>query len=148
MSVWTLYRAIARRLLLWGALSVLGGLTLVLFGGPFWRGVGIQSSAWGAIDGVIAIVGTKVAHRRRSSLGETPEPRAVEREANRLSRLLWVNAGLDVVYVAVGLVLAIWQGASSQQWRGHGWGIVVQGAFLLFFDLAHARAAGRVRSQA
>jgi hypothetical protein len=148
MSVWTLYRTLTRRLLVWSGLCVIGGIALVLFGGAFWQGVGIQAVAWGGVDGIIAIVGIKLAQRRRALLDAEPAPDAVQNEANRLYRLLWVNAGLDVLYVAAGLTLAIWLGAASLQWRGHGWGIVVQGGFLLVFDLVHARIAGQVRSSA
>jgi len=47
-------------------------------------------------------------------------------------RLLQINAGLDVVYVLVGAALATRRGP----WlRGFGWAIVVQGGFLLVYDL-------------
>jgi hypothetical protein len=60
------------------------------------------------------------------------------RSARRLSRLLWFNALLDVGYMAGGAWLVRTKGRTDPAWRGHGWGIVVQGAFLFVFDLAHA----------
>jgi hypothetical protein len=30
------------------------------------------------------------------------------------------------------------KGKADAQWRGHGWGIFVQGKFLFWFDLYHA----------
>jgi hypothetical protein len=147
MTVWTLYKAISRRLLVWSGLSIVTGLLFILLGGAFWQGVGIQSSAWGAVDGIIALVGKRVAERRRSARDGQAKDRSNEQEAHRLARLLRVNAGLDVVYVSTGVGMAIWPGASRSKWRGHGWGVIVQGAFLLIFDLAHAQIADRLCSQ-
>ena len=53
----------------------------------------------------------------------------------RLRRVLLVNAGLDVGYLAVGAALV-----RHGRWRGDGWAVVVQGAFLLVLDSAAARA--------
>ena len=55
-----------------------------------------------------------------------------------MRKLLWINNALDVVYVAGGTALIILYGNGSVFWRGTGWGIVVQGAFLFAFDLYHA----------
>jgi len=54
--------------------------------------------------------------------------------------LLWINTALDVLYVAGGLILALAFGSRGMDWQGHGWGIVVQGAFLFLFDLIHAQS--------
>ena len=78
---------------------------------------------WGAVDGAIALVGA----RRRSSRGPT--------DAQRLRRVLLVNAGLDVGYVAAGGWLV-----RDGRWRGDGVAVVVQGAFLLVLDSVAARA--------
>jgi carboxylesterase len=53
---------------------------------------------------------------------------------------LWINTGLDVLYIAGGITLASILGPGNPGWLGHGWGIMVQGAFLFFFDLIHAQA--------
>ena len=39
---------------------------------------------------------------------------------------------------AAVVLLALTLGVDSPFWRGNGWGIVVQGGFLFFFDLLHA----------
>lgn len=141
-TVWELYELISKRLLRWSALSVLAGIVLILVGGtyisdlPFARGMGIQFIAWGLVDAAIAQGGAWLAERRR---GNRPVSENDEREAARLRRLLLVNTGLDVLYVTGGLGLAFTLGARDPGWHGHGWGIVVQGAFLFVFDLIHAQ---------
>ncbi|MBN1978402.1 MAG: hypothetical protein JW918_13475 [Anaerolineae bacterium] len=70
-----------------------------------------------------------------------PDPSAPEvlaREARNLRRILLINTGLDVLYVAGGVALALTLGADNPFWRGNGWSIVVQGGFLFCFDLLHA----------
>ena len=104
----------------WAAGSlVVGGL---LAADPRTRGFGRQTAAWGAVDGVIALIGA-----RRQAAGRTTD-------AARLRRVLLVNAGLDVGYVAAGALLA-----RRTRWRGDGAAVVVQGAFLLWLDGTAAR---------
>ncbi len=82
-----------------------------------------QTAAWGAVDGAIALVGA----RNRSRKGPT--------DPARLRRVLLVNAGLDVGYLAAGAWLV-----RDGRWRGDGQAVLVQGAFLLVLDSAAARA--------
>ena len=86
------------------------------------RGFGRQTAAWGAVDGVIALVGV-----RRQAAGRTTDP-------TRLRRVLLVNAGLDVGYLAAGAWLA-----RRTRWQGDGAAVLVQGAFLLWLDGTSAR---------
>ena len=111
---------LTRVLSAWAAASVVAGLALCV--DPRTRGFGRQTAAWGAVDGAIAAVG--VRGRRR----EGPTDPA------RLRRVLLVNAGLDVGYLAVGARLA-----RSDRWHGDGLAVVVQGAFLLVLDTTAAR---------
>ncbi|MBM4427863.1 MAG: hypothetical protein FJ031_11590 [Chloroflexi bacterium] len=60
------------------------------------------------------------------------------KETANLKRILLINTALDVFYVAGGIALIFTLGAENPEWRGHGWGIIVQGGFLFFFDLFHA----------
>lgn len=99
---------------------VLGGALSVR---PTTRGFGRQTAAWGLVDGAIAGVGV-LGRRRRG-----PTDRA------RLRRVLLVNAVADVGYVAGGAALV-----RHGRWRGDGWAVLVQGAFLLVLDTAAARA--------
>lgn len=86
------------------------------------RGFGRQTLAWGAVDGAIAAVGS----RRRAAKGPT--------DPDRLRRVLLVNAGLDVGYLAAGAWLV-----RHGRWRGDGAAVLVQGAFLLALDATAAR---------
>ncbi len=137
--IWDFQDALTRRLLLWSALSVFAGALLLIFGDAFWRGFGLQAVVWGVIDAGIAVFGRRASEKRRlSNLGG---PSIMEKEARSLRRLLWINTGLDVLYVAGGIVLIYTIGQDDAFARGNGWGIVVQGGFLFLFDLLHALAA-------
>jgi hypothetical protein len=112
-------RALAR----WAGGSVaVGGL---LTADPRTRAFGRQTAAWGAVDGAIALVGA-----RRQAAGRTTD-------AARLRRVLLVNAGLDVGYLAAGAWLV-----RRPRWRGDGAAVLVQGAFLLWLDATSARRLG------
>lgn len=131
-EIWAFQRTLTARLLAWSALSVIAGMALQM-GDAFQRGFGAQAVGWGLIDALIAGIGRRGATRKEP----TAMPAAAAHEARRLRRLLWFNAGLDVLYVLGGLRLAQTKGRDNEHWRGHGWGIVVQGAFLLLFDVWH-----------
>ena len=104
----------------WAAGSVLLGGALTA--APRTRAFGRQTAAWGAVDGVIALVGA-----RRSASGRVTDP-------VRLRRVLLVNAGLDVGYLALGAALL-----RLPRRRGDGLAVLVQGAFLLALDTTAAR---------
>lgn len=110
----------------WAAVSTALGAALALR--PATRGFGRQTLVWGAVDGAIAWVGI----RRRASSGPT--------DPDRLRRVVLVNAGLDVGYVAAGAWLV-----RDGRWRGDGAAVLVQGAFLLVLDTAAARALAPAR---
>jgi hypothetical protein len=122
-SLTTFTQTIARRLLLWGALSTIGGVLLQFSRKPFWIGVGQQAIGWGLIDALIALFAGRSTSRSFS--GQT------------LRRILLFNAALDVLYVLGGFIFARTKGATNEKLRGQGWGIVLQGLFLFKFDLIH-----------
>lgn len=118
--------AMAGQLLLWGGASMLGGAALLASPVPWVRDFGVQHLAWGAIDAGIGLWARRGIAEKRT---RPPDP--AEREGFR--RVLLLNAGLDVGYVAVGAWLA-----GRDATRGHGLGIMTQGGFLLLFDGWHA----------
>lgn len=129
---------LARRLLAWGGASVAGGATLAVVGAAtgnrFLRAFGGQTVGWGVIDAGLALGGRARARRLRAVSPVDPDETA--REAPRVRRILALNAGLDVLYVAGGL--AAGRGRRDAAARGHGLAAVVQGVFLLVFDAWHA----------
>jgi len=142
--VWadTLFRAEQQhllRLLFWSGLSILGGtaaLTILVarrLQSPLLKHFAIQMAAWGVAVAAIAGLGWRGAHFRDVS------------GAARLERLLWMSIGLDVGYVAVGVVLAAaaWTIAKRMGGVGAGTAIVVQGIALLVIDLQFAAAVSR-----
>lgn len=112
--------ALALRLLLW-AIPWMGAAVLGLWrakeGG--WRAFWLMSGAWAWVDAGIALLGL---------LGP-------ELQLASLRRVLWANVGLDGVYVLVGLLLLRRSGPMN---RGFGRATLIQGLFLLGFDVAHA----------
>jgi hypothetical protein len=104
----------------------------------YWRGMGIQFLAWGGIDLAIAVFGALVTRRRKARLTPDELLSTQPKERASLAKILWINTGLDVLYVAGGLALLLTLGATDPFWRGGGWGVITQGGFLFVFDLVHA----------
>jgi hypothetical protein len=127
--IWKFEADLTNRLLIWSILSLLFGFYAWFATNEFGRGFGIQAVAWGAVDAAIAVVGARTAARRKS----TVDPK---KEAVFIRKVLWVNFGLDVLYILGGLWVI--QPHSGMFWQGTGWGIVLQGSFLFIFDLFHA----------
>ena len=124
-------RAHLLRLLLWGAGSVIAGsaigalLAARRLPSPLLTHFAIQTAAWGAIDLLLAGLAWRGLGMRDSA------------SATRLDRLLWLNTGLDVGYVAVGVTLGIagWVLGRRLGAVGAGLGVVVQGMALLVLDV-------------
>lgn len=138
-------RQLTAALAFWGAASVLvGGVVWGAGSSDRWIAFGRQTAAWGAIDLVIAGVGTMRSRRRAG-------PPSHE-DRGRLHRVLVVNSVLDVGYVAAGTALAVRSDAVAEsitrrmpgrrygaaELRGDGAAIVVQGLFLLGLDTMFA----------
>lgn len=123
--------------MIWAAGSIVIAVPL-FFLDEFWRGVGIQSAAWGGIDLLIAVFGMLGTNRRRSRLIPNELSDSAPKESANLKRILLINTALDVLYVTGGIILTLTLGAEDPFWSGNGWGIIIQGAFLFIFDLYHA----------
>lgn len=123
----------------WAALSILVGSALVAMirlrrtDSPLLQHFGIQCVAWGVID--LAIVwwaGRGIEIRDLAG-------------AVALDRFVWLNIGLDIGYVMVGLTLALcgWRFGRQLGLVGAGLGVIVQGLALTVLDLQ--LSAGIVR---
>ena len=90
---------------------------------------GCSISGGGAIDAIISL-------SARTGLKERDLAGAVA-----LDRFVWLNIGLDVGYVGIGLTLAIcgWQLGRRMGLVGAGCGIMVQGLALTLLDLVLSR---------
>jgi hypothetical protein len=145
MDIWQAQKHLTGRLQAWAGFSLLSGLALVLIAGlsprrPFLRGLGAQFIGWGAINAAIAAIGGRAAQARQAALPDPGDPLIQAGERRSLLRLLGINSLLDIGYVLGGGYLAR---AEAPERRGHGLGVIIQGAFLFFFDLFHAlRLAG------
>jgi hypothetical protein len=139
MSLWRFQQRLTGILLGWAAASIGTGLALRQGGDALRRGVGEQYVGWGVINALIALIGRRGASRQRSAA-----PMDAAAQKRTLSRLLWVNTGLDVLYVLGGWRAMRGRGSADARWRGRGLGIVLQGGFLFFFDLLNALALRRV----
>jgi hypothetical protein len=110
-------RTVSTRLLLWSlpwmGASILG---LSLTADEKARGFWSMSGAWGFINSAIAMIGFL-----------TPEP-----DLETMRNLLLINAGVDVLYIAAGAYML---SRVEPYWQGAGWGVILQGTFLLVFDL-------------
>jgi hypothetical protein len=129
MNIWQFQNLISKRLLQWSFASVLLGF-LMRFGGKFWKNLGNQFIAWGVIDAAIAVGGQIVSNERLDKYENAGRAEVKQKEAKNLSRLLWLNVALDVLYILAGF---LW----SKRDKGSGLGVLLQGAFLLFFDSFH-----------
>lgn len=142
MTIWDFQRNLSTTLQGWAASSISSGLLMTTAREDLVKGMGEQFAGWGAVNMAIATFGKRSAASRRQE-PDALTPAVIAKEQRNLARLLWINAALDVLYVLGGLRVVRTKGAADERWRGRGWGIVVQGGFLFFFDVIQALALGR-----
>jgi hypothetical protein len=127
------------RLMVWGGASLLVGSALLgLMRIRHHRSdlldhFGIQTVAWGAIELALAVTGYQRLELRDLA------------GATRLDRLLWLNIGLDVGYVMVGVTLLAlgWRLGRRMGLVGAGMAVIVQGSALALLDLVLASQISR-----
>jgi len=125
-------RGILSILLAWGVGSVVYGIRQMSHEAPEAKGAATQHIAWGAIDAALAINGLKNNRAQQIDYdnGSILEYK-LNRKATMLETILWVNTGLDVLYMAWGNSLT-----HDERPQRKGWGkaIIAQGLFLFLFD--------------
>ena len=102
-----LHRQLAIILTSWGLTSIVMGVTLLFFDVDFLRSLSIQFLIWGIVNfllGIFPLIRNSIPNRKR------------------LYKILLINSFLDVI---------VFQGESAV---GHGFGVMIQGLFLLVFD--------------
>lgn len=90
-----------------------------------------MNAAWNTVNAGIAYFGYK------GTLTNTSVTSAeILYDMNRFDTILLVNAGLDVLYISGGAWLA-YRGykLGKERWKGYGQAIILQGSFLMAFDL-------------
>lgn len=119
-------------LLAHGTASLAHGATMLAGSrDPLAQGFGLQTLAWGAVNDTIALVGLATEASVARSL-RTSEDVLAERRSMR--RFLWVNVGLDALYVTCGALIS---GLGKERFlQGNGAAVLSQGAFLFVFDLS------------
>ena len=127
------------RLLLWSGLSIIAATAIVVtlavrrLSSPLLRQFALQMVLWGAVFGVIGAIRWSMLEMRDISA------------AARLERMVWLNIGIDVGYIAAGAMLvgSAWFLARRMGPVGAGIGIIVQGLALLLIDLQFAAVVSR-----
>ncbi len=127
------------KLLVWAALSVGVGTAMIAlvrvrrFGSTLLTQFAIQSVAWGLIELVVA-TGMRRGLQLRDLAG-----------AVSLDRFVWLNIGLDLSSIAVGVTLVVvgWRLERRLGLIGAGAGVVMQGCALTLFHLQLASAIVR-----
>jgi len=135
-NIWQFQVLLSRRLFRWAVFSMVAGI-LMRFAGKFWRGMGNQFLMWGTINALISVFGRSAAEGRNDKYENPGTPEVLAKETRNLRTLLLVNAGLDVLYILFGRWLASRHKGEGLR-KGNGWGVIIQGAFLLVFDILHA----------
>jgi hypothetical protein len=143
LNIWTFQEKLTTGLLSWAMASIATGIAMSRGEDEFRKGVGEQFTGWGIVNAAIAVFGQRSSNKRRQQPG-TNTPESLAQEKKKLSRLLWINTGLDVFYMLGGWLAVRTRGQSDDRWRGRGWGIIIQGGFLFIFDLVNALLIHRV----
>lgn len=141
----------ARRRTQLGGMGVLGGWALVNIAGGvagsftdrerkyFHQG----NAIWNSVNLAIAIAGIAGNARRK------PPPKsfaAAKRVQQRTRRTYFVNALVDLLYIAAGTAtIAIGQHYDQRRVYGYGQAVAFQGAFLFAFDVGMLIAHDRLR---
>jgi len=111
---------ISQQLMLWALICLMGAVVALWRSNhSFWRPFWFMTAVWALVNAAIAYGGW---------LGADPD-------LVQLRKILWINAALDLLYIALGLGLCM---RPAPMLKGFGFAIAIQGLFLLTFDLYHA----------
>ncbi len=140
----------------WAVANLAAGVTgAVVADDPAARGFWEMNAMWNTVN--LGLAGFSLYDLSRSgSVAEGMDIAAYREESHSLEKVLLFNAGLNFAYMAIGGWM--WdRGArgyglpaaevSAERLTGWGQSLVLQGAFLLAFDLSMTRAVARDREQ-
>lgn len=114
--------------------ALIGGLGMYKCSNPEVRAFHQMNFGWGIVNAAIAGFGYYSA-----SSGQLDQNALnLLLDNQKLKSILLLNAGLDVAYMTTGLLMIEKSKNASNnkdRWRGFGKSLIMQGAFLLAFDL-------------
>ncbi|GAB4336314.1 MAG: hypothetical protein Kow00117_18980 [Phototrophicales bacterium] len=142
MNIWQFNQQLTSRLLNINILNIELGRRLSRSETPFWRGIGTQAVGWGIINIAIALFGRIKTRRRLDKLDDPFDKAIMQKETHTLQRILAINAPLNIVYIFGGWLLT--KRGQSEAIRSNGWGIMLQGLILLFFDSFHLKQVSKL----
>jgi hypothetical protein len=90
---------------------------------------------WGVVNGVLA--GVSLVHFKKSKPSGLDFAQTV-REQQKIEKLFLINGGLDLAYLGAGawmLEKSKTNTPKPEQWKGFGNSLLLQGGFLLVFDV-------------
>ncbi|MFQ3567798.1 MAG: hypothetical protein SNJ59_12460 [Aggregatilineales bacterium] len=136
MTIWDFQTLVSQRLLEWARLSTAIG-AVMLAGNTFWQRAGFQFLGWAAVNALLAVFGQRAAQKRAGQMPKLLAQPIRRKTARGFRRLLWINAGLDILYI-IGALWWMRRRPEDAAAQGTGAGIIAQSAFLFVFDVAHA----------
>ena len=137
-SMRTLERRMALSLGTWAGTNIVAGAVgWAVTDDPEWRTFHQTNVLWNVINIPFAL-------SLRPERNASDEPVSVLRSAERLKQALWFNAGLDIAYMATGFAVRELGTRHDLRLRGVGSSFIVQGGWLLVFDVVGALRAGAI----
>lgn len=111
-----------------------GGIAWATVTSPEIRAFHQMNAMWNTVNLALALPGYIKAKKEIP----TDNLQLSLRQQQNTEQAFLFNSGLDMAYITAGFLLrsmALHQQSKAAQWRGFGNGLVVQGTFLLAFDL-------------
>ena len=127
-----LKQGVGKRVVTWGAISILIGIVLLLsFQLTLLGGIGVQAIIWGIID---AVIGASIMFKQKEQ--------SIEKIAKTVSK----SINFDIIVQIVG-VIVILLCLQDPYMMGNGIGVVIQGFFLLVLDLSYRKALMKLEKE-
>lgn len=132
-------------LLGWAVGSVATGLLWLRSASDFFQGMGSQFALWGLVDGLIAVFGIRSAERNaaRYISGEIDQTKH-NQQSRLFETIVWLNVILDLGYILGGAIFKK-NNQNNHKREGMGTGIMIQGLFLLIWDIFLAAFSRKTR---
>jgi len=106
----------------WAVINIIAGIFYLFASAELIKGVLLQAFFWGLIDGILGLVA--LLRKKAFSL-------------EKVKKIFLVNVYLDIGYIIIGVLLILL--SVNTFLIGNGYGVSIQGLFLLIVDLIHYR---------